>query len=117
MSADLVRRVSGPGRFVVTASSAGDGESETEFPRALAECLAAESSDANRDGVLSLTEIFLATNAAVLAIYEKDKRIVKEHAQLDGNGDGKATQRPAKEDAEPADRIGFSLRGGKPKFE
>lgn len=116
-SADIVRHFSAPGRFIITATSVGDAESETEFPRSLAEVLGADASDTNRDGVLSLTEIFLATNARVLAAYEKDKWIVKEHAQLDGNGDGKATQRPAVEDAEPADRIGLALGGGKPKFE
>ena len=116
-SADIVRHLSAPGRFIVTATSASGAESETEFPHALAEALAADASDTNRDGVLSLTEIFLSTNARVLAAYEKDKWIVKEHAQLDGNGDGKATQRPAVEDAEPANRIGLSLGGGKPTFE
>jgi hypothetical protein len=117
MSADLVKRVSAPGRHVITATASSDKENETEYPRALAKALAAEGSDANRDGVLSLTELFLATNEAVLAIYKQGDYIVKEHAQLDGNGDGKATQRPAQEDAEPADRIGLSIGGGKPKFE
>ena len=116
-SADLVRWVSGPGRLIVSATTSGDPESETEFPRALAQALAADASDSNRDGVLSLTELFLATNAAVLAIYKQGGFIVKEHAQLDGNGDGKATQRPAPEDAAPADRIGLAIGGGKTKFE
>lgn len=116
-SADMVRLLSAPGRFIITATSPGDVESETEFPRSLAAVLAADASDTNRDGVLSLTELFLATNAHVLAAYEKDKWIVKEHAQLDGNGDGKATQRPAVEDAEPANRIGLAPGGGKTRFE
>lgn len=117
VSTDLMKRMSRPGRYVITASSAGDKESETEFPRALAQALAADASDANRDGVLSLTELFLATNESVLAIYKKGDYIVTEHAQLDGNGDGKGTQRPAQEDADPANRIGLALGGGKPKFE
>lgn len=116
-SADLVGRLKGPGRFVISAATAGDKENETEFPTALAACLASDASDANQDGILTLTELFLATNAAVLAIYKEGDFIVKEHAQLDGNGDGKATQRPASEDAGPADRIGFAAGGGKPKFE
>lgn len=116
-SADLVKRVSAPGRFVITATALGDKDGETEFPRALAQSLANIGSDGNHDGVLSLTELFLATNQAVLAIYKEGNFVVGEHAQLDGNGDGKATQRPAQEDAEPADRIGLATGGGKPKFE
>jgi hypothetical protein len=117
VSTDMMKRMSGPGRYIITASSAGDKESETEFPRALAQALAADASDANHDGVLSLTELFLATYEGVLAIYKKADFIVTEHAQLDGNGDGKGTQRPAPEDAGPAEHIGLALGGGKPKFE
>jgi hypothetical protein len=117
VSADFVKRLSGPGRFVITATTAGDKENETEFPLALAQSLAAPASDTNHDGLLSLTELFLATNAAVLALYEEGSYVVKEHAQLDGNGDGKATQRPAPEDAGPASRIGLAVGAGKPRFE
>ena len=116
-SADLVQRAAGPGRYIVTATTAGDKENETEFPQALAKSLAAPETDTNRDGLVSLTELFLATNAAVLNLYKEGDYIVKEHAQLDGNGDGKATQRPAPEDAEPAGRIGFRTGGGQPAFE
>jgi hypothetical protein len=116
-SADLVKRASGPGRCVLTATTAGDKENETEFPQALAESLAEPATDTNRDGLVSLTELFLATNAAVLKLYNAGNFIVKEHAQLDGNGDGKASQRPAPEDAEPASRIGFRTGGGQPAFE
>jgi hypothetical protein len=117
VSTDLMKRVSGPGRYVITASSAGDKESETEFPRALAQALAAEASDANQDGVLTFAELFLATYEQVLAIYKKGNYVITEHAQLDGNGDGKGTQRPAPEDADPAQRIGLAIGGGRPKFE
>ena len=118
-SADLVKRLSGPGRMVMTATTVGDKENETEFPAALAEALAADASDTNGDHILSVTELFQATSAAVLRIYETGNFVVKEHAQLDGNGDGKATQRPAPEDAKPADILGLAIGGaaGKPKFE
>jgi hypothetical protein len=116
-SADLVKRLAAPGRLVMTATTTGDPENETEFPAALAEALAAEATDANGDRMVTVTELFQATSAAVLKIYEAGKFIVKEHAQLDGNGDGKATQRPAPEDAKPASRAGLAIGGGKPKFE
>jgi hypothetical protein len=116
-SADLIKRLSGPGRLVVVATTPGDPENETEFPLALSEALAAPESDVNNDGILTVTELFMATNAAVLRIYEKGQFIIKEHAQLDGNGDGKGTQRPAPEDAIPANKTGFAAGGGKPRFE
>ena len=50
-------------------------------------------------------------------IYEKQGFMIKEHAQLDGNGDGRGTQRPAPLDAEPAQKVGLQITQPAKKFE
>ena len=95
--------------MIIAASTAADPENETEFPEALAAALEAPATDTNHDGTVSVAELFLACHAGVQQIYQKQGYLIKEHAQLDGNGDGRATQRPAPLDAEPAALVGLRV--------
>lgn len=82
--------LSAPGRIVV-AATARDGEpNETEFPAALADVAGrpAAELDADRDGRVSVREVFAAVAAAVEARYAADRRVPTEHAQIDDDGDG-----------------------------
>ena len=101
-SAPFLRPLAAPGRVIITATAPADIENETEFPAALAETLNAPTADANKDGRLDATELFQATRERVLGRYQKEKLIVREAALLDGDGDGKGTQRPAEIDATAA---------------
>jgi len=109
-SSAFLRPLSGPGRIVVTATSTSDAENETEFPGALVDALESPATDGNKDGFLTVTELFLACHERVLRTYEMEDLMVKEHSRLDGDGDGRGTQRPAAMDAEPASRIGLRIR-------
>ncbi|MBK1881610.1 hypothetical protein JIN85_04245 [Luteolibacter pohnpeiensis] len=108
-SAPFLRPLAMPGRVVITASSPKDVENETEFPLALVDVLANPAADANKDGKLDATEIFLATHEAVLGRYKSQGLIVKEAALLDGDGDGYGTQRPAEVDAAAATKHFLTL--------
>lgn len=108
-SAPFLRPLAVPGRVVITATAPGGIENETEFPSALAETLNDPAADANKDGKLDATEIFLATRERVLGRYNAEKLIVREAALLDGDGDGRGTQRPAEADASAAAKRFFSL--------
>ncbi len=116
-SAAFVRPLAAPGRLIVSATTRDDPENETEFPEALAYALEAPETDANHDGTVSVLELFLACHARVQQIYERGHFMIKEHAQLDGDGDGRGTQRPSPIDAEPASRIGLRLPNRDKKFE
>ncbi len=107
----FLRPLSAPGRIVVTANSTGDPENETDFPIALAAVLGTRGTDANRDGFVSVTEIFKACHAKIVEMAEQGGHMIREHAALDGDGDGKATRRPADADAEPASRVGLHIGG------
>lgn len=110
-SAAFLPPLAKPGRIVVSATTAKDPENETEYPAALAAALASPSSDTNADGLLSVTELFLACHAQVQNLYEAGNFMIKERAQLDGDGDGRGTQRPAPADADPASTVGLAMAG------
>jgi hypothetical protein len=110
-SGRFMRWIGGPGRLVVTATLEDEEDNETEFPHVLADVLENPASDADHDGKLSLLEIFNACNEGVKAVYDQGQFIQRERAMLDGNGDRRGTQRPAREDAEPASRVAFTIAG------
>ena len=101
-SGRAVKHLAGPKRAVIAATSAAEPADETVFAECLLGALQDPRSDANKDQTLSLTEIFLATRAEVLARYKSRGFILTEHAGLDGDGDGRATQRPSENDATAA---------------
>jgi uncharacterized membrane protein len=108
-SGRLVRSLAGPNRFIFAATRPSDADNETELPAVLATALNAPATDADGDGVVSLLELFQACTSGVRREYSSQGLVQVEMPGLDGNGDGRATQRPTPEDAEPATRIGLKL--------
>jgi hypothetical protein len=82
------------GRIVVAATERSGESNETEFPHALAEVLARPTArlDLDKDGKVSIREVFLATVEAVEARFRANERAPTEHAQLDDDGDGVGTE-------------------------
>jgi hypothetical protein len=83
-----------PDRVAISATEADQEVNETLFPHALVEVLSAPSPEADRDkdGALSVFELYLAIVADVTRCYVEDELIPTEHAQLDDNGDGRGTE-------------------------
>lgn len=112
-SEPYVKALAAPSRFVITANSRGDAETETDYPQALTTALAEHAtSDANKDGFLSVAELFQAAHAKLETTLTAGGYVIQEHSQLDGNGDGQATRRPAAIDGEPASTVGLRVGGG-----
>jgi hypothetical protein len=90
----LVQPLSAAGRIVIAATERDQEFNETEFPRALAAIAAKPLAtlDADRDGRVSVLEVYRATVAEVAARFASDQRIPTEHAQIDDNGDGTGTE-------------------------
>jgi hypothetical protein len=82
------------GRVSIAATEADQEVNETLFPLALAEILASPPavSDRDKDGTLSVFELYLAVVANVIGRYVEDELIPTEHAQLDDNGDGRGSE-------------------------
>jgi hypothetical protein len=85
-----------PGRVVVTATEPDLEVNETLFPHKLAEALADERPfaelDLDRDGRLSLLDIYLWTARETAQEYAAGELLATEHAQLDDNGDGRGSE-------------------------
>jgi hypothetical protein len=92
----FVKALSARGRIVIAATAADEEFNETEFPEALAAVakLPPKELDANKDGKVSVLEVYRRTVAEVEARFAADKRAPTEHAQLDDNGDGRGTEAP-----------------------
>lgn len=90
----FVKPLSKPGRIVIAATAADDESNETEFPQALATVIARplKTLDVDRDGQLSVGELFSAVVQEVANRFQSDKRLPTEHAQLDDDGDGKGSE-------------------------
>ena len=82
------------GRIVITATEPDQEVNETLFPLALAELLNAPSEgiDRDKDGKISVFELYLAVVANVMKRYVDDENLPTEHAKLDDNGDGHGSE-------------------------
>ena len=98
----FLKALAAKGRIVIAATAADEEYNETEFPEALAAVakLPPKELDANKDGKVSVLEVYRRTVAEVEARFAADKRAPTEHAQLDDNGDGRGTEAPVV-DGEP----------------
>ena len=91
---DFVGALAKPGRIVATATKTAFERNETRFAEHFADALARDVADADKDGRVSLLEAFTYARAEVVRMYERDRRLLTEHAQLDDDGDGVATPEP-----------------------
>lgn len=84
--------LSGAGRVVITATQSGSEVVATRFGGSLAKAWRDPIADLNRDGAISVLEAFLVGAQGTRQFYERDRRLMPEHALIDDNGDGKGTR-------------------------
>jgi hypothetical protein len=90
----FLKPLSAPGRIVITATEADQEVNETLFPLALADVLASppEGIDRDKDGSISVFELYLAVVTDVLNRYLTAENLPTEHALIDDNGDGRGSE-------------------------
>jgi hypothetical protein len=90
----LMKPLAAANRIVITATEADQEVNETLFPHALAETLAThpEGIDRDKDGKISVFELYLAVVANVMKRYVDAEDLPTEHARLDDNGDGHGSE-------------------------
>jgi hypothetical protein len=95
-SGRFIKGLSAKGRIVIAATRTSGEDNETEFPHALSELATRplDALDVNKDGKLSVLELYYRILAEVQTRYAVDNRVPTEHAQLDDNGDGAGAERP-----------------------
>jgi hypothetical protein len=92
-----IKPLARPGRVIITATEADLEFTGTEMPYALASVLSGDAEgqgldDVDGDGVVSLLDLYLATNLEITARFHAIDRLQTEHAQLDDNGDGRGSE-------------------------
>ena len=90
-----IRNLSGPGRYIISATEADLEVNETLSPHALADLISAEPNpewDLNKDKNFSLFEFYIALCQNVATRYSDETLIATEHGLLDDNGDGRGTE-------------------------
>jgi hypothetical protein len=93
-SGGFVAPLSGRGRTVITATRSDAERNQTRFAEFLAEAMTSPDADGDKDGRVSILEVFTYTRGRVVASYERDGQLLTEHAVLDDNGDGKGVDTP-----------------------
>ncbi|UCG58663.1 MAG: hypothetical protein JSU70_03945 [Phycisphaerales bacterium] len=90
-SAPFLKKLSAPGRVVITATKSGFEQNHTRFGQYLAEAIVEPQADLDKDGQTSLLEAFLTASHAVDEFYSAAGRLATEHALLDDNADALGT--------------------------
>ncbi len=91
-----IKPLSAKGRVVISATETDLEVNETLFAAALADVLTTPPGpadfDVDRDGKLTLFDLYIAVARNVVARYLDEELLPTEHSQLDDNGDGRGTE-------------------------
>lgn len=84
-------------RVIISATEADLEFTGTEMPYAFGDLLVGEGEhqaleDVDRDGSLSLLDLYLAVNLEIHERFQATERLQTEHAQLEDNGDGRGSE-------------------------
>ena len=111
-SGGFVQKLAAPNRIVITATKSGFERNETIFGGHFVAALTGDAADADKDNRISLFEAYDYARREVERAYERENKLLTEHAVLDGVGDGKGVG--AAEPATPHARSAqsFHLGGG-----
>ena len=113
-SGDFARVLAAPNRAVVTATKSALERNETLFARHFAAALSASGADVDKNGRVTLLEAFSYTRREVARDYERDNRLLTEHAQLEDDGDGAPSADPSPRARDGALAATIALAGGPP---
>ncbi|HEV3312064.1 MAG TPA: hypothetical protein VG815_16255 [Chloroflexota bacterium] len=112
----FIKPLATPGRIVITATEPDREVNETLFPLALADVLAVppEGIDRDKDGKISVLELYLAVVSNVMKRYADAEDLPTEHAKLDDNHDGHGSE--LQEYYLPKELGGHAGKAREPKF-
>ena len=94
-SGDFIRFLSGPNRAVIAATQNSAERNQTVFGGYFVEAFASDGADVDKNGSISLLEGFEYARREVERFYDRERRLLTEHAVLDDNGDQKGSRQPS----------------------
>jgi hypothetical protein len=84
----FLRDLAARGRIVITATESAAQRYDTVFPERLIAALRDPAADLDKNGRVSVWELFVATSRAVAQHFEREGLLATERARLDDTGDG-----------------------------
>jgi hypothetical protein len=87
-SGDFVKALTGKGRTIVTATKSAQERNETAFARHFVDAFATGGADADKDQRVSVLEAFDYARREVQRFFEKERRLLTEHAVLEDGREG-----------------------------
>ena len=90
-SSPFLSKLSGTNRVIITATRSGSEVNYSRLGEYLSEAIVDPEADLDKDGQTSLLEAFLIASRRVKEFYDREGRLVTEHALLDDTGDGLGT--------------------------
>ena len=91
-SGPFIAALSAPDRIIITATRSDTQRNQTIFPRFMVDAFSDPSADLDRDGSLSVLEIFRYTALTVAAHYSDGGHLATEHALIDDTGNKEGTR-------------------------
>ncbi len=86
-SAPFIDVLSAPDRIIITATRAGTQRNETAFPQFLVEAFTSPEADLDKNGDLSVREVFQFSAEKTARSFTETSHLATEHALLDDTGD------------------------------
>ncbi len=93
-SGEFVKTLSAPNRTIITATKSGMERNQSVFGQFFVAAFVGDEADADNDERLSVLEAFNYARSEVSRAYDKDQKLLSEHAVLDDNGDGTGSAEP-----------------------
>lgn len=91
-SAPFIEALSASNRIVITATRTGTQKNETSFPRFLVEALTSPATDRDKDGRVSVGELYSFAAEKTDQMFADNANIATEDALIDDNGDQKGSR-------------------------
>lgn len=87
-SGDFQKALASKNRVILTATKSSQERNEAVFGRYFSEALSNDGADVNKDGRVSILEAFEAAKAQVATEYQRERRLLTEHAVIDDGAAG-----------------------------
>ena len=88
----FLERLAGRGRTIVTATESAVQRYDTVFPKFFVAAFVEPAADRDKDGRVSILEVFEFASVSVRQWYQQRGRLTTERALIDDNGDGRGTE-------------------------
>ncbi len=87
-SGDFQKVLAGRNRVILTSTKSSQERNEAIFGRYFSEALSGETADTDKNGQVSILEAFQSAKAQVATEYQRERRLLTEHAVLDDGESG-----------------------------